>query len=152
MPQAAPRGFVKQLRLAAAIHWYTRKEISMEKGSIIAGIDRVDFLEALASRQVNVFNVDMESLNPNLILYFENDQSKSFTLSKDNCGLMKNPKIYVAGHRGMVGSAIVRRLKAMKEEALPPATIKPKTWFALVKKHIYNMLNTKIKNEQYYNI
>ena len=34
----------------------------MEKGSIIAGIDRVDFLEALASRQVNVFNVDMESL------------------------------------------------------------------------------------------
>jgi predicted HTH domain antitoxin len=57
-----PREFVKQLRLAAAIHWYTRKEISMEKGSIIAGIDRVDFLEALASREVNVFNVDMESL------------------------------------------------------------------------------------------
>jgi predicted component of type VI protein secretion system len=25
-----------------------------------------------------------------------------------------------------------------------------KTWFALVKKNIYNMLNTKIKNEQYY--
>ncbi|MDZ7666981.1 MAG: NAD-dependent epimerase/dehydratase family protein [Desulfotignum sp.] len=37
----------------------------------------------------------------------------------------------------------------MKEEALSPATIKPKTWFALVKKYIYNMPNTKIKNEQY---
>jgi hypothetical protein len=29
------------------------------------------------------------------------------------------------------------------------ATVTPKTWFALVKKYIYNMLNTKIKNEQY---
>ena len=57
-----PREFVKQLRLAAAIHWYTRGEVSMEKGAIIAGLDRGDFLEALASRQVNVFNVDMESL------------------------------------------------------------------------------------------
>lgn len=61
-----PREFVKQLRLAAAIHWYTRGEISMEKGAIIAGIDRVDFLETLASRQVNVFNVDMESLRKEL--------------------------------------------------------------------------------------
>jgi GDP-L-fucose synthase len=26
---------------------------------------------------------------------------------------MKDPKIYVAGHRGMVGSAIVRRLKSL---------------------------------------
>lgn len=61
-----PREFVKQLRLAAAIYWYTRGEISMEKGAIIAGLDRVDFLEALASRQVNVFNVDMESLRKEL--------------------------------------------------------------------------------------
>ncbi|MCF8114165.1 MAG: hypothetical protein K9K21_09995 [Desulfotignum sp.] len=33
--------------------------------------------------------------------------------------------------------------------APPPGKIKPKTWFALVKKHIYNMLNTKMENEQY---
>lgn len=61
-----PREFAKQLRLAAAIHWYTRGEISMEKGAIIAGLDRIDFLEALASREVNVFNVDMESLRKEL--------------------------------------------------------------------------------------
>jgi hypothetical protein len=30
-----------------------------------------------------------------------------------------------------------------------PGTIKSKTWFALVKKHIYNIRNTKIENEQY---
>ncbi len=61
-----PREFVKQLRLAAAIHWYTRGEISMEKGAIIAGLDRVDFLEVLASRQIDVFDVDMVSLKKEL--------------------------------------------------------------------------------------
>ena len=61
-----PREFARQLRLAAAIHWYARGEISMEKGAIIAGLDRADFLEALASREVNVFNVDMESLRKEL--------------------------------------------------------------------------------------
>jgi GDP-L-fucose synthase len=54
-----------------------------------------------------------ERLNPNLIGYFENDPSKSRSISKDKCGQMKDPKIYVAGHRGMVGSAIVRRLKSL---------------------------------------
>ena len=61
-----PREFARQLRLAAAIHWYARGEISMEKGAIIAGLDRADFLEALASREVIVFNVDMESLRKEL--------------------------------------------------------------------------------------
>ena len=61
-----PRKFAKQLRLAAAIHWYARGEISMEKVAIIAGLDRAGFLEVLASREVNVFNVDMESLRKEL--------------------------------------------------------------------------------------
>ena len=61
-----PREFVKHLRLAAAIHWYTQKEISMEKGAMIAGLDRVDFLEALACRRIDVFDVDMESLQKEL--------------------------------------------------------------------------------------
>ena len=77
---------------------------------------------------------------------------KSFTLSKDNCGLMKNPKIYVAGHRGMVGSAIVRRLKAMKEEALPPETIKPKTWFALVKKLSISRSNKVLNSFSFFKV
>lgn len=61
-----PREFASQLRLAAAIHWYARGEISMEKEAIIAGLDRADFLKALASRDVNVFNVVMESLRKEL--------------------------------------------------------------------------------------
>lgn len=61
-----PREFARQLRLAAAIHWYGRGEISMEKAAMIAGMDRVDFLAALAAEQVEVFQVDLVSLQEEL--------------------------------------------------------------------------------------
>jgi predicted HTH domain antitoxin len=61
-----PREFAKQLRLAAAIHWYARGEISMEKGALLAGLDRVDFLVALAGEQVDVFEIDFERLQEEL--------------------------------------------------------------------------------------
>ncbi len=61
-----PREFAKNLRLAAAIHWYSRGAVSMEKGAMIAGLDRTEFLEALASNKVDVFRVDMESLRQEL--------------------------------------------------------------------------------------
>ena len=61
-----PREFARQLRLAAAIHWYGRGEISMEKAAMIAGLDRVDFLAALAAEQVDVFQVDLARLRDEL--------------------------------------------------------------------------------------
>lgn len=61
-----PREFARQLRLAAAIHWYGRGEISMENAAMIAGMDRVDFLAALAAEQVEVFQVDLVSLQEEL--------------------------------------------------------------------------------------
>ncbi|MBK8754231.1 MAG: UPF0175 family protein [Candidatus Competibacteraceae bacterium] len=61
-----PCEFARQLRLAAAIHWYSCGEISMEKAAIIAGLDRVDFLAALAAEQVDVFKVDLASLQEEL--------------------------------------------------------------------------------------
>ncbi len=44
-----PRELARQMRLVAAIHGYVRHEISMEKAAIIAGMDRTDFLSALAA-------------------------------------------------------------------------------------------------------
>lgn len=44
----APDEFVRELRLAAAIHWYERGEISQEKAAQIASLDRTDFLLELA--------------------------------------------------------------------------------------------------------
>lgn len=50
------------MRLAAAIHWYARGEISQEKAAMIAGLGRTDFLAALAAQRIDVFQVDLESL------------------------------------------------------------------------------------------
>ncbi|NBD34109.1 MAG: UPF0175 family protein [Cyanobacteria bacterium] len=61
-----PDGFVNELRLAAAIHWYQRHEISQEKAAQIAGLNRRDFLSALAREEVDVFNVDLEDLKREL--------------------------------------------------------------------------------------
>jgi predicted HTH domain antitoxin/predicted RNase H-like HicB family nuclease len=58
----SPEEFVRALRLAAAIHWYERGEISQEKAARIAGLDRTDFLLALAREQADAFVVDLDDL------------------------------------------------------------------------------------------
>jgi predicted HTH domain antitoxin len=62
----SPEEFARELRLAAAIHWYSRGEISQEKAATIAGLDRTDFLMALSREQVDVFVVDFEDLKREL--------------------------------------------------------------------------------------
>lgn len=62
----SPNEFVRELRLAAAIHWYGRGEISQEKAANIAGLDRTDFLLALSREQVDAFTVDFEDLQREL--------------------------------------------------------------------------------------
>jgi predicted HTH domain antitoxin len=54
------------LRLAAAIHWYQRGQISQEKAAQIAGLDRTDFLLALAREGVDAFVVDFDDLKREL--------------------------------------------------------------------------------------
>lgn len=58
----SPEEFVRETHLAAAIHWYARGEISQEKAAQIAGLDRTDFLLALAREQTEAFVVDTEDL------------------------------------------------------------------------------------------
>jgi predicted HTH domain antitoxin len=58
----SPEEFVREMRLAAAIHWYTRGEISQEKAAQISGLDRTDFLLALARERVDAFVVNFEDL------------------------------------------------------------------------------------------
>ncbi len=62
----SPEEFVAELRLAGAIHWYERGIISQEKAAHIAGLDRTDFLMALACEQVDVFAVDSDALKSEL--------------------------------------------------------------------------------------
>jgi predicted HTH domain antitoxin len=58
----SPEEFAREMRLAAAIHWYERGEISQEKAAEIAGLDRTDFLLALARQGEDAFIVDMNDL------------------------------------------------------------------------------------------
>ena len=62
----SPEEFVAGLRLAGAIHWYERGVISQEKAAYIAGLDRTDFLKALALEQVDVFTVNIDALKSEL--------------------------------------------------------------------------------------
>ena len=58
----SPEEFARELRLAAAIHWYERGEISQEKAAQIAGLDRTDFLLMLSRQKANAFLVDIDDL------------------------------------------------------------------------------------------
>ncbi|NER92315.1 MAG: UPF0175 family protein [Symploca sp. SIO1B1] len=63
-----PQEFVQEMRLAAAIFWYQKNEISQEKAAQIAGINRRDFIAALAREQIDVFSVDFDDLQKELNL------------------------------------------------------------------------------------
>jgi predicted HTH domain antitoxin len=55
----SPDEMAGDLRLAAAVHWYSRGIISQERAAQLAGLDRTDFIVALASEGVDAFAVDM---------------------------------------------------------------------------------------------
>lgn len=62
----SPEEFVRERRLAAAIYWYEHGEISQEKAACVAGLDRTDFLLALARAQADAFIVDFNDLQREL--------------------------------------------------------------------------------------
>jgi predicted HTH domain antitoxin len=62
----SPEEFARELRLAGAIYWYSRGEVSQEKAAEIAGLSRPDFLDVLARERVDVFVVDMNDLKREL--------------------------------------------------------------------------------------
>jgi predicted HTH domain antitoxin len=58
----SPNEFARDMRLAAAIHWYKRGEISQEKAAQVAGLNRTDFLLSLAREKEDAFVVDFGDL------------------------------------------------------------------------------------------
>ena len=61
-----PAHFTQEMRLAAAILWYERGAISQEMAARVAGLDRTDFLLALAQGGHNSFVVDPADLEREL--------------------------------------------------------------------------------------
>lgn len=64
--RVSPEEFGEEMRLAAAIFWYQRGEVSQEKAAQIAGLNRRDFLAVLAQQQIDVFQVDFPDLDREL--------------------------------------------------------------------------------------
>jgi predicted HTH domain antitoxin len=62
----SPAAMAGDLRLASAGHCYARALISQERAAQIAGLDRTDFILALAREGVDTFTVDMSSLRREL--------------------------------------------------------------------------------------
>jgi predicted HTH domain antitoxin len=58
----SPEEFAREMRLAAAMLWYSRSTISQEKAAEIAGLNRAEFLRALARNEMDVFVVDFTDL------------------------------------------------------------------------------------------
>lgn len=61
-----PDEFLQEMRLAAAIFWYEQGKISQEVAANIAGLNRTDFLLALARMGQNSFLVDFNDLDREL--------------------------------------------------------------------------------------
>lgn len=62
----SPDELSKELQLAAAAHWYQQGRISQEWAAKIAGLDRTDFLLALARMGKDSFQVDFDDLDREL--------------------------------------------------------------------------------------
>lgn len=64
--RVGPDEFTKEMRLAAAAAWYEQGKISQEVAARIAGMNRTDFLLALARMGKNSFQVDFNDLDMEL--------------------------------------------------------------------------------------
>lgn len=62
----SPGELDKELLLAASVHWYQQGRISQAWAAKIAGMDRTDFLLALARLGKDSFGVDFEDLHSEL--------------------------------------------------------------------------------------
>jgi len=62
----SPTEFAREMKLAAAIHWYQRGVMSQERAAELAGLNRRDFIRALAREGVDVFVLDDASLSREL--------------------------------------------------------------------------------------
>ena len=52
----------REMRLMAAMLWYTQGRISHERAAQLAGLSRSDFIDALAAAKLPAFHVDLDDL------------------------------------------------------------------------------------------
>jgi len=55
-----PEEFTQEVRLVAAIHYLHEKRLSLGQTARLAGMNRLDFLDALATRRIPAFDLSAE--------------------------------------------------------------------------------------------
>src|SRR5947209_3054397 len=58
----SPQELGREMRLTAAMLWYTQGRISHEKAAFLAGVSRLDFIDPLAAAKLPAFHVDVDEL------------------------------------------------------------------------------------------
>jgi len=58
----SPSEFVREMRVAAALLWYSRGELSQSKAAEVAGTSRAEFIDELSHRHIPVVQVTAEEL------------------------------------------------------------------------------------------
>lgn len=58
----APERFADEMRFAAAVQWYHQGRISGSRAAQIAGMTRLEFLDELGRRKLDVVKVDLDEL------------------------------------------------------------------------------------------
>ena len=57
-----PEGFVREMRVAAAVKWYENSVISQGKAAEIAGLSRAEFINALNQFKVSPFQYSADEI------------------------------------------------------------------------------------------
>ena len=73
----SPAEFAREMKLAAAIHWYQRGTLSQERAAELAGLNRRDFIHVLANEGIDVFVLDNDSLARELSIEADQDVRKA---------------------------------------------------------------------------
>ncbi len=62
----SPEEFAVEMRIAAAVHWYSRGRVSQGKAAEIAGLSREQFIDELFRRKAPAVQITVEELREDL--------------------------------------------------------------------------------------
>ena len=58
----SPDEFAREMRIAAAVQWYSQRIISQEKAAKLAGLTRLQFLDELKHREISACQFTLQDL------------------------------------------------------------------------------------------
>jgi len=58
----SPAEFVREMRVAAALLWYSQGDISQSKAAEVAGTSRAEFIDEAARRRISALQVTSDDL------------------------------------------------------------------------------------------